>query len=118
MRIPIACRLDDAAARSQVEEWRGLLGHQGVRASRVSPTEVAIRIDDLDQLPALVGLARREKACCPFFGFGLEIGADRVVLKVSVPGEAASILDQFARARPEAGSRQPRPNGEGSTDID
>jgi hypothetical protein len=99
MEIPIACRLEDTAARGQIEEWGGLLGHPGMEASRVSPTEVAVRVDDLDQLPALIGLARREKACCPFFDFGLEIGAEVVTLTISAPREAASILDLFAPPR-------------------
>ena len=101
VRIPIACSLAEAEARGQLEEWRLLLNLVSVEASRVSPTELEIHLTDgLDELPALVGLAQREKACCPFFDFGLEIGSDRVTLKVSVPGEAVSILDKFAWPQP------------------
>ena len=50
-----------------------------------------------DLVPVIV-LSQREKACCPFFGFSFQVEADAVVLCVSVPGDATSILDDFARA--------------------
>ena len=45
----------------------------------------------------MVGLAQREKACCPFFDFSLDIAADSVTLVVSVPDDGAPLLDQLCR---------------------
>jgi hypothetical protein len=98
MDVPVACSLTSAAARSQLDEWRGVLGGMVTGQERISPTEVALWLaGDLGALPALVRLAQREKACCPFFDFRVGIEADRVALRVSVPADAAAILDDFAR---------------------
>jgi hypothetical protein len=104
MDVPIACSLPAAAARSQLGEWRDLLSVAITETSRVSATEVSLRLrDDLTQLPAIVRLAQREKACCPFFGFGIRIDADTIALHVSVPAEASSILDGFTSLAPDPG---------------
>ncbi len=50
-----------------------------------------------DQLGEVVDLARREKACCPFFDFSLEIGADALTLRVVAPADATAVLDELAR---------------------
>ena len=94
MGIPIACRLDGAAARSQLDEWRDLLSALVESAERIAPGELALRLGpDPARLAALIDLARREKACCPFFGFTFTVEADAVTLHVLVPDEAASVLE-------------------------
>jgi hypothetical protein len=96
--IPIACSLTPAGARSQLDEWRALLAAAVTGTERPGPAVLSLRLrDDPGQLAAVVALAQREKACCPFFGFALEIGADSVALQVSVPPDAVSILDGFAQ---------------------
>ncbi len=100
MKIPIACNLTDEAAVHQLAEWHTLLTSETVTSQRLSPTELALGLpDDLAQLATIVRLAQREKACCPFFDFALRIEADAVTLSVSVPVEAASLLDSFALPR-------------------
>ena len=54
--------------------------------------------NDLALLEALIQLAQREKACCPFFGFTILIGADSLSLHVSVPEDASWLLGEFARS--------------------
>jgi hypothetical protein len=98
MEVPIACRLEDGQARDQLEAWRVLLDHPTVTARRISPTEAVIGVTEgLELLPDLVRLAQREKACCPFFDFRLEIEADRIDLVMSVPADGAFVLDNFVR---------------------
>ena len=98
MQVPIACNLTDQAARSQLEEWRNLLPKAAVAAERTSPTDLVFLLKDgLPHLPALVGLAQREKACCGFFDFAIVIAADHAALRVSVPPDAAALLDDFGR---------------------
>ncbi len=96
MQIPIACTLTETDAQDQVGKWRDALATSIVAAERVSATRLDLRLnEDLVQLPALVRLAQSEKACCPFFDFSVGIEADAVSLRISVPAEAAPILDQF-----------------------
>lgn len=99
--IPVACNLDDQAAFALLEEWRALLAGATVTRQRVSPTELAFGLsEDPAQLETVVRLARREKACCPFFDFTLRIGADVLTLTISVPDQAATLLDRFETPQP------------------
>ena len=101
MRIPVDCHLDDQAATTQLEEWRALLAGPAVTRQRLSPTELALGLaEGPAQLETVVRLAQREKACCPFFDFTLRIGAESLILTISVPEEAAALLDQFAATQP------------------
>jgi hypothetical protein len=97
VRVPIACTLtvDDAATR--IDEWRAVLDRSIASVHRTSPTEIVLTLrDDRAGLDDLVGLARREVACCAFFDFTLDIAVDAVALVVTVPADAAGVLDDFA----------------------
>ncbi|MHB1584780.1 MAG: hypothetical protein ACYCU7_05920 [Acidimicrobiales bacterium] len=100
MRIPIACSLTQQAAGAQLDEWRALLSDAAVLAERPAPTEVRFRLRDGAPVAALVDLARREKACCPFFDFSLLVEADALTLRVAVPDEGAALLDGFVAPTP------------------
>ncbi len=94
MDQPLACRLDAASARDQLDEWRKLLAGAGVIHERVTPSELLVHLDR-SALSDVVDLAQREKACCPFFDFSLRIDADALVLRVAVSPEASVVLDRF-----------------------
>jgi hypothetical protein len=95
--IPIACNLTESDARDQLGEWRALLAASAAEPEHVSPTELSFRLrDDLPQLAELVRLAQREQACCPFFEFTIRIEANQVRFSISVPAEAAGVLEVFA----------------------
>jgi hypothetical protein len=97
VRVPIACTLsvDDAATR--LDEWRAMLTRVVASVERVAPTELELRLQtapgDLDRL---VDLVQREATCCTFFEFALHVAADAVTLRVTVPADAAPVLDGFA----------------------
>ena len=96
--IPIACSLGETAARAQLDEWRAAFAAAIAATDRVAPAELALRLrDDLSGVTGLVRLAQRERACCPFFEFALQIEPDAVTLKVRVPADAVPVLDQFAQ---------------------
>jgi hypothetical protein len=98
MSEPLVCSLTDQAARGQLDEWRQVASDPAVAMTRPSPTRLELRLGDrLDQVGNLVGLAQREKACCPFFDFSLDIAADSVTLVVSVPEDGAPLLDELSR---------------------
>jgi MerR family copper efflux transcriptional regulator len=95
VRIPIACSLaaDDAGAR--VEEWRQFVSRRVVEIAR-NDGSARLRLEGGDDaLLAATDLARREKACCPFFDFRLLLLADAVWLEVEAPDDAAGILDEL-----------------------
>ena len=53
-----------------------------------------VRLKDGDQVILnTIDLARREKDCCAFFEFRLELLPDQVWLEIGAPAEAAAILD-------------------------
>jgi hypothetical protein len=94
--IPIACTLDGAAARAQLNEWRFLVTDAVERCVRVSPTrtELVLR-SDVDGLSALAHLTQLETRCCAFFRFTFEVNATNFVLTIEVPTEASPVLQSF-----------------------
>jgi hypothetical protein len=91
---PIACHLDTESARAQLSEWQALVDGSGT-TERPRPNELLVRLDRA-RVAEAVDLAQREKACCAFFDFSLEIDANAIVLHIAVPPEASSVLDLFA----------------------
>jgi hypothetical protein len=88
--MPIACSLTGTDAQAQLGEWRNLLATSVDSVGQISRTELPLRLrNDLAPLEALIRLAQREKACCPFIGFTIAIGAHSLTLHVSVPEEAS-----------------------------
>ena len=53
-----------------------------------------------DTLLAAADLAQREKACCGFFRFAVELEVDSRRLRVEVPADAVGVLDDFFGADP------------------
>ena len=104
--VPIVCRLEAPGARAQLGEWQDLLAGEDVRLARLSPTEISIRLpasgvdeagSNVTTVGSLVSLAQREKACCPFFTFRVDIDEDAVTLLVTVPEDAVAVLDELTR---------------------
>jgi hypothetical protein len=97
VQVPIACTLNTDAATDRIEEWRSALRTSVTAATRTAPGRVELR---LAQGPSaaglLVELARREKACCGFFTFAVQIDAEGATMVVEVPDEAFAALDAFA----------------------
>jgi Protein of unknown function (DUF664) len=93
--VPVVCTLgaDDLGVRRK--EW------QALRQTMI--TDVEQRPDQLrlglapgaDALGAAVDLAQREKACCTFFEFELDLQADQRWLVVRVPPDATEALAAF-----------------------
>jgi hypothetical protein len=97
VRVPIACTLTADAAGDRVEEWRQFLAQCTGAVERMSPERLRMRLNDSPgTLEVAVDLARREKACCAFFDFSIEVEADALWLSARVPAEASNILDDFA----------------------
>ena len=98
-RIPIACTLTADAAVDRVAEWRQFFADHVETVDRPSPTAAALRLRDGEKaLFAAVDLAEREKTCCSFFTFAIGLREGRW-LDVSVPEDAADILNDFVTLR-------------------
>jgi hypothetical protein len=101
MRVPIACTLsaDDAGAR--IEEWRRFFTTSIDQVDRVGPQRLRVRlVHSPEALLAAIDLADREKACCGFFAFAVELELDGWWLAVAVPSEATEALADFVGLLP------------------
>jgi hypothetical protein len=104
VRIPLACTLSADAATGRVEEWRRFLAGPILEVERTSDRQLRLRLDgSLTALTTAVDLAQREKACCAFFEFSLELEATSRWLVVRVPSGASDLLAQFATLIPASG---------------
>jgi hypothetical protein len=95
VRIPIACTLTASAAHDRVDEWRVFFARSVTAVERTGEQAVRFRLG-----PSAVGdaveLAQREKACCAFFEFAIQVEANACWLVVRVPAEASALLADFA----------------------
>jgi hypothetical protein len=101
MRVPIACTLTSESADVRLEEWRRFFADFTAAAERSSDVRVRVQLTNSTQaFQAAVDLARREKTCCGFFEFSIEVEADACWLSVTVPPDAAGVLADFASLLP------------------
>jgi hypothetical protein len=92
-QIPIACTLSAADKTTRGDEWRQFFAADVVEVIRAE-TSLRLRLKSGDDvILSSVDLARREKDCCSFFEFRLELLPDEVWLEIGAPAEAAAILD-------------------------
>ena len=100
MRVPIACSLTADAATDRIAEWRVAIETAVTDVTRTAPGRVELRlVHDPLGTGRIIELARREKTCCAFFTFRIEIDAQGATLVVEVPEEAVAVLDDFANLR-------------------
>ena len=97
MRKPIACALDAGTAHDQLAEWERTLDGAVEARVRSDAGTLELQLRAGADVGAIASLAQREVACCPFFEFALRIRAGGATFVVTVPIEAAAILDDFAR---------------------
>ena len=103
----MACTLEPDDARSQLGEWQELLQRVVGRSERPTPNRLELNLIPDSEIESVVGLARREAACCPFFSFSIVIRADRLVLVIEVPDNAVEILDDLDRAHCDQPTTRP-----------
>jgi hypothetical protein len=95
-KIPIACTLTSTDANDRIAEWRGFLRDCVTTATRAEhELQLILEPGDATLLRA-VDLAARERACCGFFSFSIEIEADSRTLVIGVPAEATEVLDDMS----------------------
>jgi hypothetical protein len=101
VQIPIACTLTSEAALDRVDVWRQFFARSVTALERTSAQEFRFRLGASTQAVSdAVDLAQREKACCPFFEFSIQVEATSCWLVVRVPPEASVVLADFAGLAP------------------
>jgi len=111
VRIPIACTLTADDQPGRLDEWRSFFATQVAAVELPAPDRARLRLaDGSAAVLAAAALAQREKQCCGFFEFAIELGAQGRWLSVGVPAEAAPVLADLvdllpARLRPGTGGR-------------
>lgn len=91
--IPIACTLSASDKSTRGDEWRRFFATNVDEVVRTDAS-VRVRLKDGDGvIVSTIDLARREKDCCAFFEFRLELLPDQVWLEIGAPAEAAAFLD-------------------------
>ncbi len=97
METPVACTLGSEEVRHRIEEWRRFFEGSIDAAERVGPDRLRVRLNPLPEtLVTAVDLALREKSCCNFFDFSLDLQLEGCWLVVAVPPDAAAILAEFS----------------------
>ncbi|HVA05804.1 MAG TPA: hypothetical protein VNG12_03585 [Acidimicrobiales bacterium] len=95
--VPIACTLGASELPDRLAEWQAFFGDHVEGSEPVSEQRLRLRLRDSDAaLLAAASLSRREKACCAFFEFSVELGVHERWLVVSVPPGAEETLSSFA----------------------
>jgi hypothetical protein len=101
MRIPIACTLGADDAENRVEEWRRFLESSVDAADPVGAQRLRLRLKPSSLiLSAAADLALREKSCCTFFDFSIDVQLDGNWLVIGVPSDAAAVLADFSHLLP------------------
>jgi len=101
-KVPVACSLTAVDAQDRITEWRTFFDECADAASR-EQGQLRLRLrPDNDSLLAAVDLSEREKACCRFFSFAIDIDADARWLRITVPPEARQVLEDFVQLLPPA----------------
>jgi len=107
--VPVACTLEPDAVGDRIGEWHSFLADRVDEIDRQGPVlRMRLGAGD-DTVLVAVDLAQREKSCCGFFQFSLELEADSRWLRAEVPPDAAGVLDDFLAAHPSeqgVGGRQ------------
>jgi hypothetical protein len=93
--VPIACTLGVSDLPDRLAEWQAFFREHVEGSDRVGWT-LRLRLRDSDAaLLAAASLSRREKECCAFFAFSVELGVNDRWLVVAVPPEAEDTLASF-----------------------
>jgi hypothetical protein len=95
-RIPIACTLGPGEQTDRVAEWEDF-ARTAVTGVEVQGTMARFHLENSDEvLLAAASLSQREKECCGFFEFAIELLAGDRWLVARVPPGAEEALAGFA----------------------
>jgi hypothetical protein len=96
----VACTLEAGDLPARVAEWQAFY-RSSVTATEAGPEDarrLRLRLEPSDAtLAAAASLSQREKQCCAFFDFAVELESDGRWLTVAVPAGAEATLSDFTK---------------------
>jgi hypothetical protein len=93
--IPIACSLTASEQADRGNEFAAILG-RGLLAREETARGIRLRFSRSPGLQEdLAELTSREKECCPFFDFQIQVSGQEVVLEVGAPPGARPMVDRL-----------------------
>ena len=101
VRVPIACTLTADEQPDRIEEWRQFLATEVTAVDRARGRARLRLAEDDDAVLAAADLAQREKRCCAFFDFAIELDGAHRWLAVTVPDDADPVLTELLTLLPE-----------------
>ena len=81
-QLPIACSLDAAGARAQLDAWRALAPFEQAREDLPDGVRVVYAAAAAEPLRRV---AEAERACCGFLDIAIEPSGEELVLTVRAP---------------------------------
>ncbi len=98
-KVPIACTLNVDAAVDRVAEWKEFLSTAVDRVDH-DRNHATLTMLGIEALVAVTDLAERERVCCSFFQFSIELDGIETRLHIEVPFEAEPILNELLMLAP------------------
>lgn len=95
--LPIACSLEPRSADARILRWQALADRALLASQRDGGAARQRYRDDAGVDTELEDLIALERQCCPFLDFNLDRADGELVLDVTGPVEADSIIEAFAR---------------------
>lgn len=111
--VPIACTLTAEEVLDRRAEWEGFLSSMVQRVDCDESHATLTLLGGSEPLLRGADLAEREKACCAFFEFSIELDGSGTRLHVGVPSEAEPVLAGLLALLP----LQLRPAGAATSDT-
>ena len=98
--VPIACTLTAEAVVDRLAEWSAAFSTLVEKVDFDGNHATLTLHRGSEALLTIADLAQREKACCPFFQFSIELEGIDMFLHVEVPHEADQILTELLSLLP------------------
>ena len=98
---PIACTLSGNKVLHRLAEWKVVLSRVVGSVDYHENGVILTLLGGSEPLLSITDLAEREKACCSFFLFSIELDGVETRLHFDVPPEAELALTELLRLLPE-----------------
>jgi hypothetical protein len=99
--VPIACTLNGDEVVHRLVEWKAVLSRVVGSADYHENGATLTLLGGSEPLLTITDLAEREKACCSFFLFSIELDGVETRLHIDVLPEAEPVLTELLTLLPE-----------------
>jgi hypothetical protein len=99
--VPIACTLKADEVVHRLAEWKAVFSRVIGSVDYHESGATLTLLGGSESLLTITELAEREKACCSFFFFSIELDGVETRLVIDVPTEAEPVLTELLTLLPE-----------------